>query len=144
MPAPVRAALEARIAAPPDRAQDRETLRLEQETPGRPGRSGGRQLTIHEQEGPPRQRATGNGKRDTWQWCVVQIRLEQFRSRCRRLVHRRKPALKLPFPVSRFPFLELREPDLPQLEICRLGQGDAEPRVFPRGEREVGQRRARW
>src|SRR6266404_3866926 len=141
MPASVRAALEAHVTT--TRAQHRETLRFEQETAGNPRWCIGRKLRQYLQQRPPRQRATGNRTRDTWQRCIMQIGLEQFRPRRRRLVHRSEPTLELTFPVSRFPFPETREPDLPQLEICRLCQGNPEPRILPRGEREVGQRRAR-
>src|SRR6266516_3850762 len=135
MPAPVRAALEARITAPADRAQDRETLRLEQETPGRPGRSGGRQLTIHEQEGPPRQCPAGcemrdgrSGMRDAGcDGCVMEIRFEEFRRGCGALIYRGQPTRELTLPASRIPHPEFCQADFPQLEICRLGQGDAEP-----------------
>src|SRR6266851_3044657 len=105
---PERAALEAGITIAG--AQHRETLRLEEETPGRPGRGIGWKLGSYVIRRPPRQRVTGHGKRDTWQRCAMKVRLEQLRSRRRRLVQSGEPALELTFPVSRFPFPETRAP----------------------------------
>src|SRR5437879_1768871 len=142
VPAAELATLETHV--PVGGPEDREPLGLEQDAARRPGGRVTRKLRGHEEQRPPRQRATGNGKRDRWQRRVMQVGLEQLWSDGRRLVQSREPTLKFTFPVSRFPLPEVRESDLPQLEVRRLRQGPSERRVFPRRKREVRQRGAGW
>src|SRR5882762_1696734 len=137
-PAPEWAALEACIAVPPGRAQHCETLGLEQQAPGRPGRSVCRQLTIHEQQRPPGKTSAGDGRGERFYWCIMQVGFEELSAWGRCVVERTEPAFEVPAPGSQLPAPETCQPDLPQLEIRRLRQGDTEARILPRGEREVG------
>src|SRR5437879_10653914 len=58
--------------------QDRQALAPEQDSVRLPRGLAGGQLGEHFEQGPPRERRTGNGKRDTRNGCLVEIRLHQF------------------------------------------------------------------
>src|SRR5205814_8221693 len=131
-------ALEAGITPPFLRAPHGESLCLEQRALRRPaGRVGGK-LGEHLEQRPPRQRGTGNGKREAVHRCGVQIGLERLRFRRRRPVQGGEPAFDLPFPVSRFPFPEISQ----RSEERRVGK-ECRSRWTPYQRKKNGPERCR-
>ena len=72
----------------------------------------------------------------------MQVRFEKLRLHDRGFIQCREPAPELRGAAPRSPLPEIRQPDLPQLEVRRVGQGDPEPRILAGREGEVGQRGA--
>src|SRR5207245_9781867 len=74
---------------------------------------------------------------------VVEIEAEELRPRRCLVIQSREPAREMKVTAPRSPLAEPREPDLPQLDVRRLGEGHAVARVLSRRIREVGEGRER-
>src|SRR5690242_21058457 len=121
VPLAVAPTLETHVAIA--RPQYREPVRLEQHTAGRPRRRIGGQLRRHEPECPPGKRAArrpaGSGERVERR--VVEIEVEELRPHCCLVIQSREPAREMKITAPRSLLAEAREPDLPQLDVRRLG-----------------------
>src|SRR2546423_14036129 len=110
-----------------------EALALEQNTrhSRRGVRDGGRQLRLHFEQRPPRQRGTGYRKRGGREWRFVQVVIEQFQhGRIGLPIQSVQPAAQ----VLGLRFTQSYNPDFPQLEIGGLGERNAEACVLAGGE----------